>query len=185
MSAMAAYEKAQVELDRATGLLLDHAGILISDAERGEVTRLPNVPFVQRRERERAVERERGADARRLVLEPVVRRALQDLPEPLHVAQQHRLIEAHLLFFGLQFRDPDEPRPDSLLPARYIRVQVASPPPKRIDGTTWAEGLMADVSARNYPALRLLQQAGFAFCGFNDRCYPNGEVALFFSCRLP
>jgi outer membrane protein len=50
MSAMAAYEKAQVELDRATGLLLDHAGIMISDAERGEVTHLPNVPFVQPRQ---------------------------------------------------------------------------------------------------------------------------------------
>jgi outer membrane protein len=49
MSAMAAYEKAQVELDRATGLLLDHAGILISDAERGQVTHLPKVPFVQPR----------------------------------------------------------------------------------------------------------------------------------------
>jgi outer membrane protein TolC len=46
VSAMAAYEKAEVELDRATGLLLDHAGILVSDAERGEVTRLPNIPFV-------------------------------------------------------------------------------------------------------------------------------------------
>jgi hypothetical protein len=43
---MAAYEKAQVELDRATGLLLDHSGILLSDAERGEVTRMPSVPFV-------------------------------------------------------------------------------------------------------------------------------------------
>jgi outer membrane protein len=50
MSALAAYEKAQVELNRATGLLLDHAGILISDAERGEVTHLPNVPFVQPRQ---------------------------------------------------------------------------------------------------------------------------------------
>jgi len=48
-----------------------------------------------------------------------------------------------------------------------------------------AEGLMADVPARNYPALRLLQKAGFTFCGFNDRCYPDGEVAVFFSCRLP
>ncbi len=46
VSAMAAYEKAQVELDRATGLLLDHAGILLSDAEHGEVTRMPNIPFV-------------------------------------------------------------------------------------------------------------------------------------------
>jgi len=46
VSAMAAYEKAQVELDRATGLLLDHAGILVADAERGEVTRMPAIPFV-------------------------------------------------------------------------------------------------------------------------------------------
>ena len=46
VSAMAAYEKAQVELDRATGLLLDHAGIMIADAERGEVTHMPAIPFV-------------------------------------------------------------------------------------------------------------------------------------------
>jgi outer membrane protein len=46
VSAMAAYEKAQVELDRSTGLLLDHTGIQISDAERGEVTRMPTIPFV-------------------------------------------------------------------------------------------------------------------------------------------
>lgn len=46
VSAMAAYEKAQIELDRATGLLLEHAGIDMSDAERGEVTHMPKIPFV-------------------------------------------------------------------------------------------------------------------------------------------
>jgi outer membrane protein len=46
VSAMAAYEKAQVELDRATGLLLDHTGIVTADAERGQVTHEPKVPFV-------------------------------------------------------------------------------------------------------------------------------------------
>jgi outer membrane protein len=46
VSAMAAYEKSRVELDRATGLLLDHAGILVADAERGQVTRMPSVPYV-------------------------------------------------------------------------------------------------------------------------------------------
>ena len=46
VSAMAAYEKSRIELDRATGLLLDHAGIDIADATRGQVTRLPNVPYV-------------------------------------------------------------------------------------------------------------------------------------------
>ena len=46
MSAMAAYEKSRVELDRAVGTLLDHNGISIDDAARGQVTRLPNVPYV-------------------------------------------------------------------------------------------------------------------------------------------
>jgi outer membrane protein len=46
VSAKAAYEKSRIELDRATGLLLDHAGINIADATRGEVTHLPSVPYV-------------------------------------------------------------------------------------------------------------------------------------------
>ncbi|HLW83841.1 MAG TPA: TolC family protein [Candidatus Sulfotelmatobacter sp.] len=50
VSAKAAYEKSRIELDRATGLLLDHAGIDITDATRGQVTRLPNVPYVEPRQ---------------------------------------------------------------------------------------------------------------------------------------
>jgi outer membrane protein len=46
MSAMAAYEKSRIELDRATGVTLDHAGISIDDAAKGQVTRLPNVPDI-------------------------------------------------------------------------------------------------------------------------------------------
>ncbi|HKH97766.1 MAG TPA: TolC family protein [Candidatus Sulfotelmatobacter sp.] len=46
VSAKAAYEKSRVELDRATGLLLDHAGIDVADATSGEVRHLPNVPYV-------------------------------------------------------------------------------------------------------------------------------------------
>jgi outer membrane protein TolC len=46
VSAKAAYEKSRLELDRATGLLLEHAGIDIADATRGQVTHLPNVPYV-------------------------------------------------------------------------------------------------------------------------------------------
>jgi outer membrane protein TolC len=46
MSAMAAYEKSRVELERATGSLLDKNGISIDDAARGQVTRMPNVPYV-------------------------------------------------------------------------------------------------------------------------------------------
>ncbi len=47
VSAMAAYEKSKVELDRATGLLLENAGIVLDDAVRGQVNHLPTVPYVQ------------------------------------------------------------------------------------------------------------------------------------------
>ncbi len=46
VNAMVAYEKSRVELDRATGQLLDHAGISIDDAARGQVTRMPSVPYI-------------------------------------------------------------------------------------------------------------------------------------------
>jgi outer membrane protein len=46
VSAKAAYEKSCIELDRATGLLLDHSGIDVTEATRGQITRLPNVPYV-------------------------------------------------------------------------------------------------------------------------------------------
>jgi outer membrane protein TolC len=46
MSAMAAYEKSRVELDRATGVTLDHASISIDDAAKGQVTRMPSVPYI-------------------------------------------------------------------------------------------------------------------------------------------
>jgi outer membrane protein len=44
LSAKISYERAELELDRATGLLLEHAGIRMADAERGEVTHGPTIP---------------------------------------------------------------------------------------------------------------------------------------------
>jgi outer membrane protein len=55
VSAMAAYEKSRLELDRATGLLLDHAGIIMDDAVRGQVTHMPNVPYVAPRQNPESV----------------------------------------------------------------------------------------------------------------------------------
>jgi outer membrane protein len=49
MSAMAAYEKSRIELDRATGVTLDHAGVSIDDAAKGRVTRMPSVPYISPR----------------------------------------------------------------------------------------------------------------------------------------
>jgi outer membrane protein len=46
VNAMVAYEKSKVELDRATGKLLDNIGVSIADAAKGQVTRLPNVPYI-------------------------------------------------------------------------------------------------------------------------------------------
>lgn len=46
VNAMVAYEKSRLELDRATGLLLDHNGISIDDAAKGQVTSMPNVPDI-------------------------------------------------------------------------------------------------------------------------------------------
>src|SRR5579864_3913479 len=46
MSAMAAYEKSRVELERSVGTLLDNNGISIDDAAQGQVTHMPNVPYV-------------------------------------------------------------------------------------------------------------------------------------------
>jgi len=46
MSAISAYEKSRIELDRSVGVTLDRAGISIDDAARGQVTRMPAVPNV-------------------------------------------------------------------------------------------------------------------------------------------
>lgn len=44
VSAKIVYAKAAVQLDRATGRLLERAGISTADAQRGQVTQLPDVP---------------------------------------------------------------------------------------------------------------------------------------------
>jgi outer membrane protein len=49
VAARAAYEKARVELDRATGTLLEHNGVDLADAQSGVVTKLPAVPYVMPR----------------------------------------------------------------------------------------------------------------------------------------
>jgi outer membrane protein len=46
VNATVAYEKSRIELDRATGNLLDHNGISVDDAARGQVTHMPNVPYI-------------------------------------------------------------------------------------------------------------------------------------------
>jgi outer membrane protein TolC len=45
VSAMSNYQKSKVELDRAIGMTLDRNGILMDDAVRGQVNKMPHVPY--------------------------------------------------------------------------------------------------------------------------------------------
>jgi outer membrane protein TolC len=45
VTAMSNYQKSRVELDRVTGSTLDHNGILMDDAVRGQVSKAPHVPY--------------------------------------------------------------------------------------------------------------------------------------------
>lgn len=117
---------------------------------------------------------------------------------PASVAQEHdRGTSAKVVGYVVAVASP--PAAAQLPPSRhaYLRTLVVDRSYRRrgiaarllAETLRWAaslgaEDVMADVPARNYPALRLLQKAGFTFCGFNDRCYDDGEVALFLSARL-
>jgi ribosomal protein S18 acetylase RimI-like enzyme len=41
--------------------------------------------------------------------------------------------------------------------------------------------LTLEVQTKNHPGISFAQKHGFQFCGFNERYYPNGDIALFFS----
>jgi ribosomal protein S18 acetylase RimI-like enzyme len=52
--------------------------------------------------------------------------------------------------------------------------------------TRWAKEhhlrqLMLEVQTKNHPAISFAHKHGFQFCGYNERYYPNGDIALFFS----
>jgi GNAT superfamily N-acetyltransferase len=54
---------------------------------------------------------------------------------------------------------------------------------------TWAKEhnlyrLMLETQTKNIPSVEFCQAAGFVFSGFNDRYFPNQDVALFFSLSL-
>ena len=41
-----------------------------------------------------------------------------------------------------------------------------------------------ETQSTNYPAIRFCQRCGFAFCGYDEQFYANGEIAVFFSRAL-
>lgn len=44
--------------------------------------------------------------------------------------------------------------------------------------------LILETQSKNYPAICFAQKHGLTFCGYNDRYYPNQDVALFFGMNL-
>ncbi len=56
-------------------------------------------------------------------------------------------------------------------------------------GQRWAmqhdvHKLIAEIQMKNYPAIEFIKQAGFTFCGYNDRYFPNQEIAVLFAQSL-
>ncbi len=41
--------------------------------------------------------------------------------------------------------------------------------------------VMLEMQTKNYPAICFAQKNGFQFCGYNERYYLNGDIAVFFS----
>jgi GNAT superfamily N-acetyltransferase len=44
--------------------------------------------------------------------------------------------------------------------------------------------VMMEMQSKNHPAISLALSQGFDFCGYNDRYFPNGDIALFFMKKL-
>jgi GNAT superfamily N-acetyltransferase len=44
--------------------------------------------------------------------------------------------------------------------------------------------LILETQTKNYPAIQFCQASGFTFCGFNDRWFPNQDIAVFYSQSL-
>lgn len=47
-----------------------------------------------------------------------------------------------------------------------------------------AERLLVEVHTKNYPGIQFCQASGLTFCGFNDRYFPEHEIAVFFGQSL-
>ncbi len=58
---------------------------------------------------------------------------------------------------------------------------------KAIKALAWendCQYLTIAVQTKNDPTIEFIQRIGFIYCGYNDKYYPNGDIALFFSLKL-
>lgn len=52
---------------------------------------------------------------------------------------------------------------------------------RKLAQTNGLRRLTVETQTKNFPAISFCQRHGLVFCGFNDRYYPNQDIALFFS----
>lgn len=76
---------------------------------------------------------------------------------------------------------------DCVVERRFRRSGVASV--LLAAGAQWSRAnrlkrLVAEMQSKNYPAICFAQKHGLVFSGYNDRYYPNQDVALFFGMAL-
>jgi GNAT superfamily N-acetyltransferase len=73
---------------------------------------------------------------------------------------------------------------DVVVSRLYRRHKIATRLSRVAVGWAKEHGLssvMIETQTKNYPGIRFCEAAGFAFCGFNDRYFPNRDIAVFFS----
>ena len=73
---------------------------------------------------------------------------------------------------------------DLVVSRPYRRHQIATRLTKI--ALLWARehsltSVMIETETKNYPGIQFCEAAGFVFCGFNDRYFPNRDIAVFFS----
>jgi ribosomal protein S18 acetylase RimI-like enzyme len=44
--------------------------------------------------------------------------------------------------------------------------------------------IQMEMQSKNHPYIRMANKLGFDFCGYNDRYYPNQDIALFFAKKV-
>lgn len=44
--------------------------------------------------------------------------------------------------------------------------------------------IQLEMQSKNFPYIRLANKLGFEFCGYNDRYFPNQDIALFFAKKV-
>lgn len=88
-------------------------------------------------------------------------------------------------------------RPDHACGTAWVRQLVVDRPLRRQrvgstllhEAQQWARAsnlarITVETQTKNHPAIAFCQRHGLTLCGFNDRYYPNQDIALFFTQSL-